>query len=154
MEMFSDWEGRGLATVRSVLAEAVTAEHAHAQDADALWGGGQQRGYDVFSSSGRSDAKSVRIDKDGNVVLARRNAEPFDPSKVDRLMLVHLHVRTGYRVDLVRHTVDLSARAEITDGWDVPVGDLNTIMPVHGPADRTWRNVVLDSDGLAPYRVI
>jgi hypothetical protein len=41
------------------------------------------------NKQGRLDAKSVRIDNDGCIVLARRNAEPYDPECIDRLMLLH-----------------------------------------------------------------
>lgn len=153
-EILNDWNGCGLETVRAVLAEAVTAEYVHAQDVDATWHGGQQHGYDVSSAAGRTDAKSVRIDKDSNIVLTRRNAEPYDPAKVDRLMLLHLEARTGYRVDLAGRTADLSATAEILDAWDIPVEALNKAMPVHGPDDPAWRNVLLDPADLAPYKVI
>ena len=154
MEIPNDWSGCGLATVRAVLAEAVTAEFAHSQDADAVWRGGQQRGYDVVSKDGRSDAKSVRIDEDGYMVLARRNAEPFAPDKVDRLMLLRLEATTGYRVDLAGRSAELVGRAEILDAWNVPVAALNKVMPVHGPDDPTWRNVLLDPADLADYKVI
>ncbi len=100
MEIPADWTDCGLATVRAVLAEAITAEFAHSQDTNASWYGGQQRGYDVVSKDGKRDAKSVLINKNGDVILARRNAEPFNPERVDRLMLVHLDASTGYRIDL------------------------------------------------------
>ncbi|MFF1715772.1 hypothetical protein [Streptomyces sp. NPDC058268] len=151
---FTDWIDCGLPTVRALLAEAVTAEFAHAQDVHAVWHGGQQRGYDVVSTAGRSDAKSVRLDADGYLVLARRNAVPFDAARVDRLMLLHMEGHTGYRVDLAGRSAELAARAQILGGWDVPVEVLNKVMPEHGPDDPAWRNVLLDPADLADYKVL
>ena len=65
MDPINDWSDCGLATIRAVLAEAITAGFAHSQDPNAIWHGGQQRGYDVTSKDGNRDAKSVRIDEDG-----------------------------------------------------------------------------------------
>lgn len=153
MDPVNDWSDCGLATVRAVLAEAITAEFARSQDPGAEWRGGQQRGYDVTSKDGKRDAKSVRIDKDGYVVLARRNAEPFNPERVDRLMLLHLSASTGYRVDLTNGTAQLAASATILDAWDVPVDALNRAMPEHTDDDPDWRNVLLDPADLAEYKV-
>lgn len=153
MDPINDWSDCGLATVRAVLAEAITAEFAHSQDPNAIWHGGQQRGYDVTSKDGKRDAKSVRIDEDGYIVLARRNAEPFDPEKVDRLMLLHLSASTGYRVDLTSGTAELAASATILDAWDVPVAALNQVLPEHRDDDPNWRNVLLDPADLAEYKV-
>lgn len=154
MDSFNDWSNCGLPTVRAVLAEAFTAEFAYSQDPDAKWPGGQRRGYDVIGKDGRRDAKSVRIDKDGYIVLARRNAEPFDPERVDRLMLLHLSASTGYRVNLASGTAELAASATILDAWDVPVAALNGAMEEHGDDDPTWRNALLDPAHLADYKVI
>lgn len=153
MEPPNDWRDGGLATVRAVLAEAITAEFAHSQDPDAKWPGGQRRGHDVVSKEGKRDAKSVRLDEDGYIVLARRNAEPFDPERVDRLMLLHLDATTGYRVDLASGTAELAASARILDAWDVPVTALNQLLPEHGDDDPEWRNVHLDPAVLARYKV-
>lgn len=153
MGLISDWSDCGLATVRAVLAEAITAEFAHSRDPGAIWHGGQQRGYDVTSKDGNRDAKCVRIDKDGYIVLARRNAQPFDPDQVDRLMLLHLSASTRYRVDLASGTAELAASASILDAWDVPVAALNQVMPEHSDDDPTWRNVLLDPADLAEYKV-
>jgi hypothetical protein len=153
MDPINDWSDCGLATVRAVLAEAITAEFAHSQDPSATWQGGQQRGYDVTSKDGKRDAKSVRIDKDGYIVLARRNAEPFDPERVDRLMLLRLSASTRYRIDLASGTAELAASAIILDAWDVPVAALNRALPEHGDDDPTWRNVLLDPADLAEYKV-
>ena len=129
MDPFNDWSDCGLATVRAVLAEAITAEFAHSQDPNATWHGGQQRGYDLTSKDGKRDAKCVRIDKDGYIVLARRNAEPVDPERVDRLMLLRLSASTRYRVDLASGTAELTASTSILDAWDVPVAALNQVLP-------------------------
>lgn len=154
MEIPKDWSDCGLVSVRAVLAEAITAEYAHSRDADTTWRGGQQRGYDVVSKDGKRDAKSVRMDKGEYIVLARRNAKPFDPERVDWLMLLHLTASTGYRIDLESGTAELSACASILDAWDVPVATLNRILPKHEADDPFWRNVHLDPADLAKYKVI
>jgi hypothetical protein len=153
MESPSDWKNCGLASVRAVLAEGVAAEFAHSTDPNAEWYGGQQRGYDVVSKEGRRDAKSVRIGSNGYIVLARRNAEPFDPARVDRIMLLHLAATTGYRINLAGGTAELAARANILDAWDLPVAELNQLLPEHGDNDPAWRNVWLDHADLAKYRL-
>ncbi|MFF3359574.1 hypothetical protein ACFYWN_45040 [Streptomyces sp. NPDC002917] len=154
MEIHSDWSDCALATVRGVLAEAITAEFAHSQDGNATWRGGQQRGYDVLSAAGKHDAKAVRVDKDGYIVLTRWNAEPFNADRVDRLMLLHLSARTGYRVDLTSGTAELTAQADILEAWDVPVTALNQVLPIRAESDPTWRNALLDPADLAEYKVI
>ncbi len=128
MDPINDWSDCGLATVRAVLAEAITAEFAHSQDPNATWQGGQH-------------------------VLARRNAEPFDPERVDRLMLLRLSASTRYRIDLASGAAELAASAIILDAWDVPVAALNRALPEHGDDDPTWRNVLLDPADLAEYKV-
>lgn len=149
-----DWKDRGLAEIRAVLAEAITAEFAYLKDPDATWLGGQRRGHDVVSAEGKRDAKSVRIDKAGYIILARRNAEPYDPERADRIMLLHLDATTAYSVNLDSGTAELAAKARILNAWDVPVTELNQLLPDHGDDDPTWRNVELDPSDLAEYKVL
>lgn len=153
MEIPNDWRDCALPAVRAVLAEAATADFAWWQDNDTLWGGGQQRGYDVGNKIGRYDAKVVHFNEDGDVILVRRDGKPFDPARVDRMMLVHLDATTRYRVDFAGGTAELAARAEIQDAWDVPVKALNRIMPKHQDDNRVWHHVLLSPDALAEYRV-
>jgi hypothetical protein len=47
----------------------------------------------------------------------------------------------------------LAASARILDAWDVPVAELNRLLPEHGDDDPTWRNVLLDPADLAKYKV-
>lgn len=154
MDEAEKWEDHGITGVRSVLAEVATAQFARTKDPDTQWFGGQKRGYDVASVAGRHGAKHVELDKDGFIVLTRRNGEPFSLDRVDRLMLVRLDTSTSYRVDLTARTVRLEAEAAILDMWDVPVDVLNDVMPSRQDDDPQWRNVLLDPDALAGYKVI
>jgi hypothetical protein len=69
-------------------------------------------------------------------------------------MLLHLTATTGFAVDLTDRSAEMSARAEILDAWDVPVDELNRVMPEHGELDPPWRNVLLDPAQLVEFKVI
>lgn len=159
---FISWSNCHLTSIRSGLAEAVVAELAESSGDDCRWLGGGTVGYDVTSvEDGRTvrrDAKSVRLEASNGVtyvVLARRNAQPFDPAKVDRIVLVLLAEATsGFNIDLDTGVASVEGHAAIDRVWDLSVADLNELMPVHDPAvDGVWRNVELPVEDLDPFIV-
>lgn len=150
--LFNDWAHAGRSAVRALLAEGVAAEIAEATTPGATWYGGQKGAYDVESSGMRYDAKAVRVDS-GYVILTRRNAEPFDPARVDQLVLVDLTAETGYDIDLPGRTAQVHARATVEHVWVVPVKDMNALLPAHNPeTDPMWRQVELPLEALDPFR--
>lgn len=150
---YSDWPGRGVVPLRALAAEAATAEHSWREDSDTQWIGGYRKAVDVYGEY-RRDAKAVRLDSHGGIVVARRNAERFDADAVDRITLVHMgQPATGWRVDLDAGMVFMAAATPILSMWDVPTDNFNAVMPVHTAADPVWRNVHVDPDSIARYRL-
>lgn len=153
----TDWPNCATVSVRGILAEAVTAEVAHSKGGDVTWIGNFRPGHDVVTTADdgtevKRDAKSVVVSANGTLTLARRNAQPFDPAKVDVLTLVQLDdTATGFEVDLGAGRVRMHAEAKIVAVWEVPVEDLNDMLPVPEPG-VTWRNVIFELAELEPYR--
>ena len=153
LPLLPDWADAGGVVLRAVAAEAATAELAWRADPDCRWRGGPTHGADIVGLL-RRDAKAVRTDRDGDVVLARRNAQPYDPAIVDCITLAHMgEASTGFAVDLERGVVQLTAEVPIEALYDIPTAQINSLMPIHGYTDPNWRNVLLDPATLEPHRV-
>lgn len=148
------WPDVGLPGVRALFAEGVAGEFAEKNaPGQARWHGGQRKGYDVRIIDGlRYDAKSVKVEK-GEVVLARWNAVPYDPDKVDMLVLVQLEdTHTDVGIDLSAGTAVLHGTARIVAAWVVRVAELNALMEAHSDSGPNTRNVHLAMADLADYR--
>lgn len=150
----SDWANVGTPALRSLFAEGVAAEIAErTYPGQARWSGGQSRGADVAAGNHRYDAKSVRISGD-SVVLARRNAEPYDAAKVDFLVLVHLvEATSGFNIDLASGLTKVQGAARVQDVWMLTVKEINALLPIHDDDDPVWRNVLLAVSDLEPFRL-
>jgi len=176
--MPTDWKNCAVPTLRAVLAEAVTAEIAEAMSVEGStrWFGGQNAAFDVSSVEERfnpdsspdaetfiqhdvrRDAKSIRLETntDGDwAVLARSNAQQYDPAKVDVITLVHMgETETGFTIDLNAGIASGAATAQILDAWEVPVERMNELLADidENRGDRTIRNCLLDLDDIEEFR--
>jgi hypothetical protein len=90
-----------------------------------------------------------------HVALARYNAQPFDASKLDRVVMVLLDEgSSGFKVDLERGIASMEGHVSVDRVWDFPVPDLNDHMPDHDPtAEGNIRNVMFTFEQLAPSLV-